>query len=124
MCEVSFDDLSVGPRVAEPPLRGVDRRELSAVGGVGAELGIERRIDLAATTGDEPLRARERRGRRPGREDRRVCSPRGLERRARGRDELDRTFELASGTASISDGARELAAPDALVARTRLPDGS
>jgi hypothetical protein len=120
VCEVSFDHLALGAGVDEPTARGVDRRELTVVGGLGAEPSVDREVELAPAAGDELLGALEdRRGavRRSGGEGRgegRTCAL----------DELGGPREVGGRAPSGSDRTRELPAPHALVARAGLADGA
>ena len=110
---MSFDHLALTSGVREPAARGVDGVELSAMRGLGAELGIERALELAPPAHDELLAAQDRGG---------APSDRGLgactvERGASCGHAFGRARELGGGAASISDRTRQLALAHLLVAR-------
>lgn len=59
MCEVSFDHLAPGARLRELTASGVHDSELATMERIGAELGVDRELELAPAPDQELLRPSE-----------------------------------------------------------------
>ena len=121
--EVSFDHLALGAGEGEPAPGGGDLVELTAMGGVGAQVGVDRGGEVCAAAADEALGDRQCGGGRtraagrgaggqgcPGA----TCSGEGI---AGGGHEGGGGGSPAFRLSRVADGGCEITAADPLVAR-------
>lgn len=120
MCEVSFDHLALRAGLRELTAGAVHDRELAAMKRLGAELGLDRALELAPAPDQELLGSSERR-RGATRATRATCS---LESGTRLVDTCGGRGEAGRRVTRVAGGTGQLATPRALVARSRLPNGS
>jgi len=114
--KVAFDDLALGASERQAVARSVDRRELAAMPGFGAELFAASRVEIVSQPAQIALEMCDRRGRRPLREQ---AISSGGGRGDRGSVSLGTARDrgdVVGERLGITHGACEIPPPDALIA--------